>query len=789
MISHTYAMDSQTKSSDLASKIAAAATPQQIAAACGAIEEFLRKHTPEQARYFFSITFPTLICRIFGFDESPAAQRAPSQSPNGWIDVVATSRDFELAGTVFGILSPNSVLMSSIAAVDRMSLVKYVYPIERLPEWVRFMLTNERDCNVLADLCPLFKGRIKEDSVKGSSFQVQLNVFEYYLFWFSYYPVCKGDSENSDVVRVRRSKKFRLENWASSFPGFSNSKRGSEQKLECSLYVRLLYAYLRAFVPITDINSNHPYRSSLLHYSSVYDNSIAEHAEFLVNTLIQFWLVYNDFSPLPVNMCKSFGVSFPFRSVLGETPPTSGLGEVVSVLIKYLNLSLVALTEKAEHVGYNGNSGWRGLGSADAVKSWNAMSATPVVHSAGCWNPWVQRPLYRFILRTFLFCRMETSIKNASQVFSIWTAYMEPWRFSLEEFKELDTDLDISTKNSTKVAAQTSGNGYSSPWQGFVVSNYLFYSSLVMHFIGYAHKFLHTDPKVIVQMIYKLLSILTSSGELIDLIKNVDTAFHSKPAGSYSLYRFVPTICEQLQDWEDGLSESDADGSFLHGNWNKDLRLFADGEDGGQQLLQLFVLRAESELQAVSGDNLAGNLHCLNSVKTQMGQLFGSPMIKPLFTTPETKQYQESRNEIFKPRRIGNTKSLEIKYKGDWMKRPISNDEVAWLAKLLITLSGWLNENLGLNQGRTGHMDPTWSYIEVSDSTSNVSGLLETVKVLLCSIFAWFLSTCGLAAGFMRNHGMRVNLRMLASKKVMTVLMLFAALSTLRKAFAEIRTL
>jgi len=42
-----------------------------------------------------------------------------------------------------------------------------------------------------------------------------------------------------------------------------------------------------------------------------------------------------------------------------------------------------------------------------------------------------------------------------------------------------------------------------------------------------------------------------------------------------------------FQDWEDGLCETDVDGSFLHDNWNKDLRLFADGEDGGQQLLQV----------------------------------------------------------------------------------------------------------------------------------------------------------------------------------------------------------
>ncbi|WOG86305.1 hypothetical protein DCAR_0205507 [Daucus carota subsp. sativus] len=87
-----------------------------------------------------------------------------------------------------------------------------------------------------------------------------------------------------------------------------------------------------------------------------------------------------------------------------------------------------------------------------------------------------------------------------------------------------------------------------------------------------------------------VLSILTSSSELINLIKNVDTVFHSKPSGSSkpihnNLYRFVPSIREQLQDWEDGLCENDADGSFLHENWNKDLQLFSDGDDGGQRLL------------------------------------------------------------------------------------------------------------------------------------------------------------------------------------------------------------
>uniref|UniRef100_F6H853 Uncharacterized protein n=1 Tax=Vitis vinifera TaxID=29760 RepID=F6H853_VITVI len=252
MLPHSYTTDPQSKSQSLASTILAASSPPQISAACAAVDSFLHHHNPDQSRHFFSIAFPTLICKLFGFDDS--SPQNPN-SPNGWIDAVFASNDRDFASRVFNLLSPDSVLMQSISAVDRQSLVKYVFPVERLPEWVRFVLQSNRDCRILPDLCPLFKGRVKEDSVKGTSFQIQLNVFEYYMFWFSYYPVCKGNSENSREIAVRKSRRFRLENWTSSIPGFVSAKRGSEQKTECNLYMRLLYAYLRAFLIYWDLRA------------------------------------------------------------------------------------------------------------------------------------------------------------------------------------------------------------------------------------------------------------------------------------------------------------------------------------------------------------------------------------------------------------------------------------------------------------------------------------------------------------------------------------------------------
>ncbi|KAJ6711902.1 ALTERED INHERITANCE OF MITOCHONDRIA PROTEIN 24 MITOCHONDRIAL [Salix purpurea] len=671
MHTHSYTVDTLSKSQDLASSILSSSTPPQISSVCASIDSFLHSYTPDQSRYFFSIAFPTLICKLYGFDDSTSPPNQQS-SAGGWLDIIHQANDPILTSRVFNVLAPNSQLFRSIFAVDRQSPVKYVFPLERLPEWARFVLSGEKDCQ--------------------------------------------------------------------------------------------------------------PYRGSLLHYGYGNDGSVLYRAEFFVDMLMNYWLVDNDFSPLNVNVCKSWGLSFKLRLVSGETPPTPNLGEVVKLLVKYLNLSASAVKEGIEHFE---NPSWS-RGSSEKSKELVASINSPM-RVVGSWNTWIQRPAYRFILRSFIFCPVGTSIKNASQVFSVWATYLEPWKISLGDFAELDAIIDGSGNDVKKEGKKNTECGYSSSWQGYVLSNYLYYSSLVMHFFGFAHKFLHTDPEMIVQMVLKVIKILTSSKELTGLIKNVDTAFHMQQAGSgksmpSSLYGYIPSIREQLQDWEYGLCESDADGSFLHENWNKDLRLFGDGEDGGQQLLQLFILRAEAELQANSGDNLARNLQCIDSLKLQISCFFGGHTVKQISFMPEVK-HEQSRDEIFKPRRVFNHASYHVKYKGDWMKRPISDNEVAWLAKFLVWLSIWLNENLGLHQAERSNVDPKMSYVEPPSDAGNVCGPTEIMKITFCALCSWFLMSGAMVVRVMRKHGVRVNLRMLASKKIVMVLLACSVFSVLRRVF------
>ncbi|CAA7391630.1 unnamed protein product [Spirodela intermedia] len=798
MIPHSYAMHSLDRAQDLAAGILSASSASQIVAACSAVEEFLRGHPGNQARPFFSIAFPALICRLFGFDgSSPCSSRSPSPS-SAWVD----QADPDVAARVFGLLSPTGILFSSISAVDRQCPVRFVFPVERLPEWMRFMLQSEKHCSTLPNLCPLFRSRVKEDSVQGS-FQIQLNVFEYFMFWFAYYPVCRGKSENSDSLAVRKCRRFKLENWTGSWPSLSSSSCLSRQKKGCGLYMKLLYAYLRVFVPKHGLSTCQPYRSSLFHCSSIYDDSVLLQAEFVVYTLVHFWMVDNDFSPLPLSLCSSFSVSFPFQTLLAETPPTSSLGQVLQLLVTYLNSSLGDPLFGGHQVEHDVGSGLNISQSGDMGKTKTlVVSSDNLVDS---WNSVIQRPLYRFILRSLMFCPIETTMQNASQVFSLWTSYMEPWEITSDVFLEFEMPEGEKRDKLGKDKAQfqdhydvsgrlRSEKGYSLAWQGYVTSNYLFYNSLFVHFLGFAHKFLHTNVEKIVLMVLKVLNVMTSSKELMSLLKKVDAAYHFKPTGASpalpdsGLLKLIPAIRQQLQDWENGLCESDVDGSFLHENWNRDLRLFSDDEDGAHWLLQLFILRAESEIQSLPRDNLAQSLHNLDAVRTKMGILFDGPIRRaPQSTTAKLTSSRASHAEGFSPKYpgIGKSRWAEVKYRGDWMRRPISDSEVAWLAVLLVNLSAWLNSALGLDQA-SGHVPAVPTYIDVPPhDLGAASGPVEAMRMLLAFLGSWLGSLGFSLVHHLRKRGTRVNLRPLASKKLVLMLLVFALAAMLRRTLSK----
>lgn len=197
------------------------------------------------------------------------------------------------------------------------------------------------------------------------------------------------------------------------------------------------------------------------------------------------------------------------------------------------------------------------------------------------------------------------------------------------------------------------------------------------------------------------------------------------------------------------------------------------------------MLRAESELQSICGNNLTQNLQRLDSLQAQLSQIFGGPIAKSQSGTPQSRhQKTQSREEIFKPRSFGNQMGAEIKYKGDWMKRPTSSDEIAWLASILVNLSGWLNDKVGLDRVDRNQGATSWSYLEVLSDVKSVHGTKETMKVVFCSFLSWVMWLLEVGVQLLRRHGLRINLRLLASKRIVAMVLVITLFNLLKRSFA-----
>ncbi|KAM0926238.1 hypothetical protein ACQ4PT_003379 [Festuca glaucescens] len=291
----------------------------------------------------------------------------------------------------------------------------------------------------------------------------------------------------------------------------------------------------------------------------------------------------------------------------------------------------------------------------------------------------------------------------------------------------------------------------------------------------------------------QVLEVLSSSSELADLLYKVDIAYHSRPSCSSEsdVVKFVPSIREQLKDWEDGLTETDADGSFLHENRNSDLRLFSSGEDGAYHLLQLLLIRAELEIQRLPGDTSSA-LQSLDLIKSRMKKIFQGRIEgahHKNISLDESQHQHPGRGEIFTPKHpvLGRSKFCEVKYRGDWMKRPISETEVAWLARILIHVSDWLNDalRLGCDDGADdSSARPTYIKFDRSE-LATIGGPKDAVRMALVAVCSLLALVGQALLKFMRAHRVKINLRVFASKKLLAgLVLLYAVVAGTRSAFS-----
>ncbi len=62
----------------------------------------------------------------------------------------------------------------------------------------------------------------------------------------------------------------------------------------------------------------------------------------------------------------------------------------------------------------------------------------------------------------------------------------------------------------------------------------------------------------------------------------------------------------------------------------------------------------------------------------------------------------------------------DLQYKGDPMRRPIASNEVAWLARLLVQASDYLNTALGIDRPPTPEEASQHGVVQVSARSATV---------------------------------------------------------------------
>ncbi|KAG0557960.1 hypothetical protein KC19_11G168800 [Ceratodon purpureus] len=827
-------------------------TSRDIAAACQAVEAQLQAVGGEHVRDFYRLCFPILLRKIFGFEDSSVAAQ-PALSAGGWFAQASLPGNEAAARALIALLSPRGSLFSSLLAVDKENFVRYVFPTERLPEWVRKLLSQEKGAQVLCQVSALFKNRIMEDA--NGCMQVHLDVFEYYMFWFAYYAVCKDTNQPQGTAVGRRSRftpsrsfhfRMQLESWASSIPRRSHSPQAIGAG--GSPYLQLLKLYLSHFVIVNSLNRGYPGRELLLG-----DGGGATHGDILIYTLVEFWLVDDDPSPLPLAIKQSLG--FPAGGaapVLSYIPPGSDLTDSLKVLIKFLNSNL--RLSIGEHSLANLSSPIidyslkfrRKLSESPTGQFSSPLSLSPSYGASqfpSPSNPYLQalhRPLYRFLHRAFRQWPIGTSVRKIAQVVDVWVDYLEPWNTGLDAANAREQAQQHWQKDAAKVGSKESGprlspslslkklsdgspgvgftsskaldrrvaaESYTELWQGYVLANYLFYTSLVTNFLEFALKFVHIDPEAIFQMLHKVLHVLAKSKDLLDLLRKVDVAYGAHMYGrphqrNNILLELAPTIQEQLQDWEEGAGMDEeqerGDGLILRSplrNKPPQLRLFSMSENGGNRLLQALFMRAEVEIQASSSERSPLSAPLLESVKDVARTIFdlqtvGSPsgVHPPAYCQSPI----ASQADKYTDRDDASTRSLglqrhswqDVKYKGDWMRRPIESTEVAFLARLFVRISDAINTTLGLTgpdavkvsevssvredvvEGDAVQSEPSEVVLPSSGQNEiKLSDMVDFVKNMLWQI----LLILQLEA---RDRGWRVNLRFMAEKKFLVLSML-----------------
>lgn len=118
--------------------------------------------------------------------------------------------------------------------------------------------------------------------------------------------------------------------------------------------------------------------------------------------------------------------------------------------------------------------------------------------------------------------------------------------------------------------------------------------------------------------------------------------------------------------------------------------------------MQALIVRGDAELQAATSEKVPAILQRLEAVREIAKKIFASYAPDSSYDFIQKLDLASPSNvdrsdQPVQPSGLNRHSWMDVKYRGDWMRRPIEAYEIAWLARLLVRLSDALNAALGLD--------------------------------------------------------------------------------------------
>lgn len=222
---------------------------------------------------------------------------------------------------------------------------------------------------------------------------------------------------------------------------------------------------------------------------------------------------------------------------------------------------------------------------------------------------------------------------------------------------------------------------YTAEWETHVLANLPLWRILLPIFLDRMLSRVSSQGDAALADLHHVLKVLQSAPALAALLKGAEAALappgllHRTPEARHESAGFadlVPWLTDQAQEWAAvacATLDTSAPPAVL-----PEMQIFGDGPNGGAARVQRVLKAAKG---AVREELLRATAEAAAAVL---------PMASLPDVTPQerTKSQPDSR-PVQGALRLGRWQDLQ--YKGDWMRRPISSNEIGWLVRLLLLLS------------------------------------------------------------------------------------------------------